>query len=712
MSQINRKMLDEEKSNGVAVELADMRTRAVQQCREWLDDDMEAKQPYEAEMEEMYKLYKSAHWDLLDETGRVLRTDAQKQNHPNAVENVVFAMIDGLIAEFSTPKELVDYPTEEGDDDLATKLTDIKEYIAYKNRLDKQTIKFLWTFFLYGTGIKGRYWDPTWKGGKGPNRWDGEIRWIAEHPKYIFPDARCTESFEDGRRIHKAIPRTIEDVEETWEGVENILADYSTASLAAMEELEQTSVDALKDQIWVGDTWYKGKPLILEEGEEDQGPGMHLIQWAGLDNPVYLAHSNYYYFDPEEDDRFPIQGYKCYEREGSPWGISEAYQIKNPQIIMNKTAEIIIESHIHEALGQTVYEASAVSDKQKKMFKEKGTLAGMWFEVNDINGVQRIYGKGTQASLSNEMSRLQRSIETIVGRFDISQGKTPGSVTAFRALDLIASRAQVRLKAKEMIINTSFEDDGNYINHLITRFYDNKRKYRILGEGGDKPTFGALESNELKRVYLFAEDVSLSMDEFEASIVGQEMLPPEQQMIEGKDYEIYSPEFDTRCKVTSTMPSDRVFYMEMAKELYIAQLIDHHIFWYVIDNGKFPPIEEVLQHIEQQQQQQAQAEMQGAGGQMPGAEPQIPPEMAQEIQEFILYLQENNPEILQQLGQMPEEQQIPALVGLMEQMKQEGGTQAPPGADIPANAPANASVDAEEAQRIRQELINLAQSGE
>ena len=79
MNRTHKEAQDEEKSNDLAVELADMRIRAVQKCREWLDDDMEAKQPYEAEMEEMYKLYKSAHWDLLDETGRVLRTRSEER---------------------------------------------------------------------------------------------------------------------------------------------------------------------------------------------------------------------------------------------------------------------------------------------------------------------------------------------------------------------------------------------------------------------------------------------------------------------------------------------------------------------------------------------------------------------------------------------------------------------------------------------------------
>ena len=57
----------------------------------------------------------------------------------------------------------------------------------------------------------------------------------------------------------------------------------------------------------------------------------------------------------------------------------EAHCPKSPQIIRNKTGEIIIESHMHHAMGQTLYQEQALSPKQQKMIMELGTLPGMWF---------------------------------------------------------------------------------------------------------------------------------------------------------------------------------------------------------------------------------------------------------------------------------------------------------------------------------------------
>ncbi len=695
----------EHRNKEPTIEQVNARNKAVQQCYEWFDKDRMAKQPYTTEMDEMYKIYKSEHWDLLDANGRVLRTDTEKQNHPNAVENISFALVEGLVAEFSEPKELVDYPTEPGDDEMARTMTDLKEFIAYKNRLDAEFQKWLRNFFLYGTGIFSRYYDPNWKGGKGPNRWDGEIRWKSEHPRSIFPDARCMESIEDGRRVHKAIYWCVEDVEETWpETGKGVVSDIVSDEFLVPDELEETTVEATEDQVLVIDTWYKGSPLILEGDEQDEGPGMHLIQWAGDGSSLrYLSHANYVYFDPGEDATFPIDMKKCYDRERSPWGIGEAYYLKNPQIMTNKTAEMIMEGHLYESMGQTWYEQGAVTPKQQKVIQEKGTMAGMWFAVERVDGVHREYGKGVPASLENETGRLQKLMETIIGRFDISQGKTPGNITAFRALDLLSSRAQVRLRSKDMTINAAFEDAGNYINRLIARHYDGRRKYRILGKDDPKPQYGVYDSAAMQKAYFFDTDETMPLSDLEALTAGQEMLPPEEQLIEGQDYEIYSPEFDTKCKITQKLPTDRAFYMDMAKELYVQGMIDDEIFWYVIEYGKFPPIEKIMEKVKQKQAMAMQA-----------MQP-VPGTGDQQVLEFIDYLKSNNPDALREIGNLPENEQLPALMQLMQQMQ--GQLPATSGGEaaqnkpvvVPDNNTSNIPPEAD-AQRIKQELIDIVQA--
>ena len=699
--------------------------QAIQTCADWWIKDTQAKSPYNQELDEMYKLFKSDHWSLLDDSGHPLRTDTQKHNHPNAVENMVFSLVEGLVAEFSEQKELVDYPTEKDDEDTATTMTEIKQFIAYKNRLDDELVKWLRWFFLYGTGIWEVNWDADWQGGKGPNKWQGDVRWKARHPRSIVPDARCHDSIQDGRRLHDATYWTIEDVEEVFPDAKDIPPDSLSSDLIVGDDLEESTAENAEDQVLVVITWYKGSPLILDKGEKDEGPGLHYICWAGEGTRRYLKHGNYIYFEPGEDAQFPFIARKCYDRENSPWGYGEAYFLKNPQMIMNKTSEMIIEGHLHYAMGQTWYDESALTPKQQRDVEEKGTMAGMWFPVSDVNGIHREYGKGVPASLENEVSRLSKTMESIVGRFDISQGKTPSNITAFRALDLLASRAQVRLRSKEMALNTSFEECGNYINRIIQENYTENRRYRILGKDDNKPQYGIFEADSMKKAYIPAYDKSISMSELQALTQGQESLPEEDQMVEGKDYEIYSPEFDTKCKITTTMPTDRVFYMDMAKELLTSNVIDAETFFYVMEHGKFQPFEQMMEKIQQQQAAQAQqAQVQptdpnnpnGGGQQTQATQSQMPDEQAQQIQQFIAYLKQKAPDILQEVGKLPQEQQLPAIVKMMEVVNQQAQgqpqqTQQEQPQEQQTGQTANAeTVPQDDATRIKQELVAIMQA--
>ncbi|GAB7387361.1 hypothetical protein BSNK01_11970 [Bacillaceae bacterium] len=576
---------------------------AVRVCADWFEADREAKQFYMDEMEEMYKLYKGDHWDLTGPNGKPLRTEQQKQKRPNPVENYTFALIEGLVAEFSQDVDIVDFPVEEGDEDVAEVYTDLKRFIAYKNGIKWEREKWLRWFFLYGTGIWHVYWDPNWMGGKGPNRWVGDIRWKALHPAVLYPDARCRENIEEGRRVHKAYYVTKEALDEMFpEAAQKVQADMIDESML-IGDYEESFEDLSEGLVLLVETWYKGRPMILADDEQDMGPGLHVIWWAGDGQFVYLKHANYVYFDPGETTKFPFIVKQCYPRENSIWGFGEAYFLKNPQIILNKTAEMILEGHMHHAIGQTFYHKGALTKLQEKQIREYGQMPGMWFDVEDLNGIRREFGQGVPPSLQGEVERLQKVMENIVGRFDISQGKTPGSVTAFRALDLLAARAQVRLRSKEQAMTSAYEEVGVYMNNLINLFYTETRAYRILGQDEtERPRYGYFSADDFKRVFVYDTAETIPLNEFQ----------PEEGMVEGEDYEIYSPEFDTEARVSTTLPTDRLFYMDMAKELFAAQLIDAEVFWYVMANGKFPPFEELMK---KEQERKAMEEMMAMAGQ-------------------------------------------------------------------------------------------------
>ena len=669
---------------------------------DWFEADRQAKSDIMDDLEECNKLYNCDHWSLKDPTGRVMRTEKQKENRPNTVENITFSLIEGLVSEFAEDVDMIDYPVEESDDDTAIVMTELKKFLMDKNGLKTEREKYVRNFFLYGTGIWHIYWDPNWKGGRGPNRWHGDIRWKSAHPQAIYPDLRCRSDIEEGMRIHKARYVTVEYIKQEY-GVE-VSGDTTSDSYVITDEDRYEDSDS--EEVLLVETWYKGEPLIREKGEENEGYGMHVVWWCNENENNYLAHQNYIYFEPEGETRFPFIFRNRYPREGSVWGYGEAHFLKSPQIVLNKTTELILEANMHFALGQTFYKPGAITPKQEKFLKKFGTLPNMYFPVNNIEEVKRLHGKGVDQSLMAEASRVQRSMEGIVGRHDISQGRTPGSVVAFRALDLLAARARVRLRSAENAIISSYEDCGNYINELINQFYTEKRAYRILGDsatkeelitinmetGEERPflgevppgwvvetrteqmvKYGTFMPEEHRHVYVYDTESGYGEvhpldDEMAEAVEQAEILKEEGEEFDTTiDYEVYSPEMDVKCKVSGSQPTDRTFYMEMAKELLVAQLIDEETFWYVLQNGKFPPYESIMSKkkkemmaVAQHQQEQAvmqqdQAMQQEQQQQQPGQE-----EPVQEMDHDLMLQQviSQNPELMERFNQLsPEGQQ-------------------------------------------------------
>lgn len=574
-------------------------TAALDKIRRWWDDDKAAKDFYVREMDENDKLYRGDHWDLIGPNGKPLRTRSQQSVRPNAVENIVFQLIDGEVSEFSKPVDLVDFPKDETDEEVAVVMTDLKKFIADKNHMPEERIKWLWNFFLHGTGIWETVWDPTWQGGRGPNRWVGEVRWRSVHPRAIFPDARCGESIHDGRRIHKAKYVTLEHIREKYPEYGHLAgSEVMDLSLVSSDERVVPPATEGDDRILLVETWYIGRPLILNEGEVDQGKGLHVIWWCGETSPVYLRHANYVYYAPGEDCRFPFVFRQRHHRDGSVWGYGDAHFIRQVQIIHNKTIETIIEGHLYAAVGRVFYNAGAVDEKQQRSIEAKGSLPGTWHAVNDINGLRPDRGLSMPASLIEEAGRGPRVMENILGRPDVSQGKNPGSVTAAAALEILQRRAASRFIAADVAITSGIEEAGDYINRLIFQNYTERRAYRIIGlnEAEDRLVLqkrGVFDLDSVKRVYDFNNGTVLPLKEFEALRATE----PYNAYVEGEDYEVYVPELDVKCKTSQQMPSDRFFFLEMAKELLAVQAIDLEEFYYVVENGRFRSWHEIKKRM-------------------------------------------------------------------------------------------------------------------
>jgi len=174
--------------------------------------------------------------------------------------------------------------------------------------------------------------------------------------------------------------------------------------------------------------------------------------------------------------------------------------------------------------------------------------------------------------------------------------------------------------------------------------------------------YGTFDLADHKKVYIYDNDSGFSetfpYDDTMAEAIEQTELLKDQgeEFDTSIEYEVYCPQMDVMCKVSTSQPTDRAFYMEMAKELVMAKLIDEETFWYVIQNGRFPPYETIVQKKKEEMmamatQQQEAAMMQQQqqpmeGGGMQGASP-----------EMIAQVMAQRPDLLEKLQNLPPEAQ-------------------------------------------------------
>lgn len=598
---------------------------AIAKLDEWWTGDESAKQFYIDEMKEMYKLYLGEHWDLIV-NGEQIRSSENQKTRPNSVENMVFAFIESIVSEFAKPVEHVYEPTEPGDEQDAVAVTELVEFVKQKNRFTQQQRRFLFHLFTYGTGILFAPWDPTWRGGRGPNKWEGDIRIMALHPNSVTPDARAKESVQECRRVHR----------HWWQPLESVVEDFERGYLAQEQLMddnaligdEDDSAERRAEQVRIIETWYVGKPLILAEGDEDQGEGLHVIWWT--EEGLYLRHTNYIYGEPGVPQEMPFCFCQRYHRENSLWGFGEAYQLKNPQIMKNKTAETILEAVMHQTFGQTMYKPNAMSPKQKAIIEAYGTMPGMWFEMQDPEGIKRLYGQGIPPVVLQNDQRILRMMETIAARPDVSQGRVEGGVTAASAIAQLMNRANARLTQIGEAIGSTYEDLGMDLAERIDQFYTETRRYRIRGKDGNL-RFGEFRSDQRKRVYIPGTGQTVPLQGFMPEMLATQNLDGTMAMPqEGTDYEVYSPELDVTCKVEAALPSDKAFYLQLAREFMQDGIGGPELLLYVVENGTFPPIEKLRQMLSQQQMAAVNAparpSMPPTGADLMGGGQPLPPE--------------------------------------------------------------------------------------
>lgn len=594
---------------------------------------------------------------------------------PNSEDNFVFLSVMNLHANITanTPEVSVEGIGDD-DDEVAKKLTYLSQFNDKRNNFKAVWKRMVQQYLSYGPVIGGVLWDAEWTGGTGPDRWIGDVRVINIDRREIYFDPaiiNLEERLQECVFVTRKIRKKLTWIKEMWPEKGAYVGQESNE-----EDLQDEGMDP--KQAYVIEYWHRGKPWtvstedkekfaaraeeVLAEGDyykaqdlQDMAKGnLKGIHKAYVANGVFLGYEPYCY----DDGLYPFVYKTLYFDENTQFGFGEIRNIKIPQIMHNKADEIEIEAYSREGLGGGYYEDGGMTQKQLDEIKKNSGKGGIWFKVQSIHKMKDREGVKAPQSLSNYKDHKQRMIETVSSVTPIQQGMSPGTNVPYSTVAELGARTDIRTKQKMEILEDFLIDINKLRISRFRQFYTEDRYYRLKGKFG-KNVEGTFNASEMYRTWEREVGAGTGADD-----VGQES---EVRL------ETYVPEFDVSVKIMDEKPNDREYYTKTAFELLQTNAMTIEDLWTTIDEGEFPPKDQVLDNLRAQNEALALAEMLK----------QVPPEVKDQImqniqgmvqqvvgqgqQDMDSFLDSLPDEALAQLQQMPPEQQEAQIRAMMQQ---------------------------------------------
>lgn len=552
------------------------------------------------------------------ETSFAYRSPKSRKIRPNSEDNFVFLAVTNQAASITanTPEAVIE-GTGDDDDEVAKKLTYLSRFNDNRNNFRAIWRKTVLQFLSYGPAIGGVLWDPEWTGGTGPNRWVGDVRIFNINRKDIFFDPaiiNLEERLQECAFITRKPRKKLSWIKDRWPEKGKYVGSENNTDI-----LQDEGQDP--QQAYVIEHWHKGKPWtvpkevkakyleqadIAETMENDPYKAQDLrdmakgelkgIHVAYVANGVFLGYEPYVY----DDGQYPFV-YKClYHDENSPFGFGEIRNTKIPQVMHNKADEIEIEAYSRQGLGGMFYEDGAISGKQLTEIERNSGRGGMYFKVNSIHRLKDRDGVKVPASLTNYKEHKQRMVETVSANTPIQQGLSPGANISYSTVAELGARTDVRGKQKIEILEDFLVEMNKLRVSRFRQFYTEERYYRLKGKFGQRIE-GTFNASEMSRAWEREGEDGMTQ------------------------LESYVPEFDVSVKVMDEKPNAREYYTRTGFDLFAKNGMTIEDLWTTLDEGEFPPKDQVLRNLRARDEALMMADMLK----------QVPPEMKQQVMQAL-----------------------------------------------------------------------------
>lgn len=557
----------------------------------------------EEQWEDEYKLLRGG--GLQWTTNIAYRPRKDRLKRPNSEDNFIHTAIHIQVASItSTPPE-VRVSGKKRHEEQSSKLTHLCRYNDVRNKFNSQWKEIVREYVSYGPAILKVCWDSDWIGGSGPDRFIGEVK-IESMPKEdtLF-DPAVTDLEKDLQKSRFVGFRTrqfLNYIQNRWERFSNAINYESVDDNYINEGTEHESV-------YLYEMYYKGFPEYMPEErkkelreraliQEQQGnhykakdlydmadgdvEGVHLAYYC---NDILLEYVPYVY----DHGLYPVVFSTRYKDLKNHWGYGEIRNIKIPQLLHNKADEIEIEAMCKEGLGGGYFNEGAITQKQLDNLVDNGAKSGMWYNVQDINGIRERTGVKVPPSITNYKEHKQRMVETVSVNPDIAQGRMPSANAPFKAVNMLSQKVDVKTSSAAEKLKDLLVEVNKLRIKLFEQFYTEERYYRYT------------DSEHIMHEGTFRNEEMFSV--WTRELAQEEILNPETgqlEIIQKEISEYYVPDFDIEINILPKKPDDRDYYTNLAFELHNRQILTDKHLLFTLDEGRLPDMEDILKDMAMQ----------------------------------------------------------------------------------------------------------------
>lgn len=587
------------------------------------------------------------------ETTKAFRNQKGRKRNFNSEDNFILPMVRNMLAPFSVAPITEISGTETMDDEAADVLDDLVPHVLVRNKFSDKWGKGVEQFVSYGPIIACVEYDHHWIGGTGPDKWVGEIKTEFVKKDEFYPDPAILdleERLQECSYINRKKRKKIEWFKEIWpKKGQYVMEDVEGIPEGKEDEGQDPKQATLIEHFhrgvpkFVSDEW---KKIFLERAQEaetesqlpyyakdlrDMAAGtLKGVHCAFKANNILLDYIPYIY----DDGLYPFVYRVLYVDEKQPYGMGEIRNAVIPQALHNKADEIELGAMLGQGLGGAYYNKGALTYAQRDEVLDNLPKANTWHEVTDINGIREKKAVQVPANTIAYKNGKKDVIDLITGNTAIVQGLSIGANVPYKTVAELGARADANTRRKAKILEGFMIEFVQLIINRIAQFYTEERKYRILGDNQAKQIQakaykvlqeiasmpqGTPPEQQLQAMIDLLMYIKTQKERPKSAVFKRNMLvktwtkeeirdPSTGEIVERK-MEEFIPEFDIRVKIAEEKPTNRDYYVTLATTL-LGKALGVKAFWRTLDEGKFPPINEILEELEEMQKAQAEAQSQ------------------------------------------------------------------------------------------------------